>query len=108
MSQNSDNTASGGTTPKETKQPSSRDAAPSTSNTETGSANIINQPRHHIRRNSQSDLILIEVFDMTLEEDQPVMVPHQEDVLDEDEGEWIKKDLSKDDEEADNAQGPRV
>lgn len=131
MSQNpNNNTATHGTSSKETDQSSTQGAAPNTANG-ADSANI-DRPRHHTRRCSPSDLIIVEasdkapkeepatthrrnrrcspsdralidLSDMTPEEE-PVMVSHEEAIVDD---EWIKDFPKNDQKEADNAQGPR-
>ncbi|KAI8680603.1 hypothetical protein NCS56_00466100 [Fusarium sp. Ph1] len=131
MSQNPNNTATHGTSSKETDQSSAQGAAPNTAN-RADSANI-DRPRNHTRRCNQSDLIIVEASDKAskeepatthrrnrrcspgdralidlsdvIPEEEPVMVSHEEAIVDD---EWIK-DFHKDDQkEADNAQGPRV
>ncbi|KAI8682001.1 hypothetical protein NCS55_00454100 [Fusarium keratoplasticum] len=132
MSQNpNNNTATHGTSSKETDQPSAQGAAPNTTNG-ADSANV-GRSRNHTRRSSPSDLIIVEASDKTPKEDpatthrrnrrcspsdralidlsdvipeeESVMVSHEEAIVDE---EWIKDFPKEDQKEADNAQGPRV
>lgn len=127
MSQNSNNTAPRGTTPKGTGQSSAQGAAPNTTKG-ADSANT-GRPRNHIRRCSPYDLIIVEaekapkeepttthrrnrrcspsgraIIDLSdvIPEEEPVMVSHEEVIVDD---EWIK-DFPKDQKEVDNAQGP--
>ncbi|KAL2689206.1 hypothetical protein Neosp_003258 [[Neocosmospora] mangrovei] len=124
MSQNSNNTAPRGSTPKEADESPVQGAAPNTNGAD--SANV-GRPRNHTRRCNPSDLIIVEAtgkaskeepavahrrgrrcspgdravidFSDVIPEEEPVMVSREEAIVDDD---WIK-DFPKDEgKEADN------